>query len=255
MADSVVTSASPSRVLVLGATSGIAIAVARLLAARGANFFLVARNAQKLNAVAMDLKTRGAASIESRVLDLNDTASHPDLLADAANSLGFIDLAFLAHGVRGSQKEAESSYAAAAAVFQTNLLSAVSLITWLANYFEASKQGTLAVLSSVAGERGRRSNYVYGATKGGLNIFLDGVRNRIDRSGVNVLTIRPGYVATPMTADMEPNLLFASPQQAAREILRAIAKRKDIAYIPPFWAAILFVVRRIPESIFKKLNY
>jgi decaprenylphospho-beta-D-erythro-pentofuranosid-2-ulose 2-reductase len=255
VAESPAVSTSPSRVLVLGATSGIAIAVMRLLAARGASFFLVARNAQKLNAVEMDLKTRGATFVESRVLDLNDAPSHPTMLADAASSLGFIDLAFLAHGVLGVQAEVESSYAAAAAIFQTNLLSTVSLITWLANYFEASGQGTLAVLSSVAGDRGRRSNYAYGASKAGLNVFLDGVRNRIDRSGVQVLTIRPGYVDTPMTAGMEPNMLFTSPQRAARDILRAIAKRKDIAYVPRYWAAILFVVRCIPESIFKKLNY
>lgn len=231
------------------------MAVMRLLAARGASFFLVARNPDKLAAVEMDLRTRGAASVESRVLDLDDTPRHPALLADAANSLGAIDLAFLAHGVLGSHKEGESSYAAAAAVLQTNLLSAVSLITWLANYFQATGQGTLAVLSSVAGDRGRKSNYIYGASKAGLNVFLDGVRNRIDRSGVHVLTIRPGYIATPMTAHIEPNLLFATPQHAATLILRAIEKRKDIAYIPPFWAAILFAVRCVPESIFKKLDY
>lgn len=255
MADSRSGPALPSRILVLGATSGIATAVMRLLAARGANFFLVARDPQKLTAVEMDLRTRGAASVESRVADLDDTSDHPALLADAASSLGVIDLAFLAHGVLGDQKEGESSYTAAAAVLQTNLLSAVSLITWLANYFQATKQGTLAVLSSVAGDRGRRSNYIYGASKAGLNVFLDGVRNRIDRSGVHVLTIRPGYVATPMTAHIEPNLLFVTPQHAATLILRAIAKRKDIAYIPRFWATIMLAVRSVPESIFKKLNY
>jgi len=245
----------PSRILVLGATSGIATAVMRLLAARGASFFLVARDPLKLAAVEMDLRTRGAASVESRVLDLNDTASHPEVLTEAASSLGAIDLAFLAHGVLGNQAEGESSYPAAAHVLQTNLLSAVSLITWLANYFQAAGQGTLAVLSSVAGDRGRKSNYIYGASKAGLNTFLDGVRNRVDRSGVHVLTLRPGYIATQMTAHVDHNPLFATPERAARLILRAIEKRKDIAYIPPFWAAILFVVRCIPEAIFKKLDY
>ena len=248
-------SAFPSRVLILGATSGIAIAVARLLTARGASFFLVARDSEKLRAVELDLRTRGAASVDCRVLNLNDTASHPAMLADAASSLGFIDLAFLAHGILGNQAETESSFPAAAAILETNLLSAVSLITWLANYFEASGQGTLAVLSSVAGDRGRRSNYIYGASKAGLNAMLAGVRNRIDRSGVNVLTIKPGWVDTPMTAGIEPNLLFVSPDRAARDILRAIAKRKDIAYVPGFWAVIMFVVRCLPESVFKRLNY
>ncbi len=244
-----------SHVLILGATSGIAIAFARLLIARGASLFLVARDPEKLRAVEMDLRTRGTASVESRVLDLNDTASHPALLADAVNTLGVIDLAFLAHGILGDQAETESSFPAAAAVLETNLLSAASLITWLANYFEANGRGTLAVLSSVAGDRGRRSNYIYGASKAGLNTLLAGVRNRIDRSGVNVLTIKPGWVDTPMTAGIEPNLLFVSPQRAARDILRAIVKRKDVAYVPRFWAVIMFIVRCLPESVFKRLNY
>lgn len=245
----------PSGVLILGATSGIALAFARLLATQGARFFLVARNAEKLNAVSMDLKTRGAESVESRVVDLDDTSLHAALLAEAAGSLGFIDLAFLAHGVLGSQPESEASFAKTAAVFQTNLLSPVSLITWLSNYFEAAGQGTLAVLSSVAGDRGRKSNYIYGSTKSGLNAFLDGVRNRVDRCGVHVLTIRPGYVTTPMTAHLKPNILFATPNRAAKAILRAILSKRDIVYIPAYWSPIMFVVRSIPGSIFKKLDF
>ena len=112
----------------------------------------------------------------------------------------------------------------------------------------------LAVISSVAGDRGRKSNYVYGASKGGLNVFLDGVRNRIDRAGVQVLTIKPGFVATPMTAHLPKNALFAEPAQVARHILRAIEKRKDVAYVPPFWGLIMLIVRNIPRRIFKKMN-
>jgi short-subunit dehydrogenase len=149
---------------------------------------------------------------------------------------------------------AQSRYEVAEAILRTNFLSAVSLITWLANYFETAQRGTLAVISSVAGDRGRKSNYVYGASKGGLNIFLDGVRNRIDRAGVHVLTIRPGFVATPMTAHLPQSPLFASPQRVAQDILKAIAQRKDVVYVPGFWAPIMFVIRGIPESIFKKLN-
>ena len=143
---------------------------------------------------------------------------------------------------------------AAEAILRTNFLSAVSLITWLANYFEASKQGTLAVISSVAGDRGRKSNYVYGASKGALNIFLDGVRNRIDRAGVNVLTIRPGFVDTPMTAHIPKGPLFASPAQVAEGILAAVERRKDVVYLPGFWRPIMFLIRNIPERVFKKMN-
>jgi decaprenylphospho-beta-D-erythro-pentofuranosid-2-ulose 2-reductase len=244
----------PSRILVLGGTSRIAIATMRLLAGLGARFFLVARRYERLDVVARDLLTRGAADVVCESMDLDDTAAHPELLASAVEVLGVIDLALIAHGVLGDQELAQLDYANAAAVFQTNLLSAVSLITWLANYFEETRQGTLAVISSVAGDRGRKSNYVYGASKAGLNVFLDGVQNRIDRSGVQVLTIRPGFVATPMTAHLPQGPLFASPERIGRGVLKAIAARKDVVYLPGFWRPIMFAVRIIPQSIFKKMN-
>lgn len=226
----------------------------RPLAEQGAGFYLVARNRDKLTAVANDLKTRGASAVFVHVMDLDDTASHSVMLAEAAEKLGTIDLALIAHGVLGDQEKAEASYAETEAILGTNFLSAVSLITWLANYFESTRQGTLAVISSVAGDRGRKSNYVYGASKGALNIFLEGVRNRIDRSGAHVLTIKPGLVATPMTAHLPQNALFAHPTAVGRGILKAIEKRKDIAYVPPIWALIMLIIRSIPNSIFKKLN-
>ncbi|TCK70842.1 SDR family oxidoreductase [Acidipila rosea] len=244
----------PSRVLALGATSAIAIAVLRQLAVKGASFYLVARNGEKIDTVAADLRVRGASAVHTRVLDLDNTALHPQMLADSAAALGTIDLALIAHGVLGEQADAQTDYSHAEAVLRTNLLSPVSLITWLANYFEAAHKGTLAVISSVAGDRGRKSNYVYGASKGGLNVFLDGVRNRIDRSGVQVLTIKPGFVSTPMTAHLPQNALFAHPNAIADGILKAIAKRKDVVYVPAFWGLIMFVVRSVPGSIFKKMN-
>jgi short-subunit dehydrogenase len=245
---------APKRVLALGATSAIAEATLRLLAEQHATFFLVGRNAQKLAAVRDDLLTRGATAVTNFVADLDDTAAHPAMLSHAATALGGIDLAFLAHGVLGDQPAAEKNYAVAEAILHTNFLSAVSLVTWLANYFEAEHRGAIAVISSVAGDRGRKSNYVYGASKGGLNIFLDGVRNRIDRAGVNVLTIKPGFVATPMTAHLPQGPLFAQPARVARYILRAIEKRKDVVYVPPFWGLIMLIVRSIPRRIFKKMN-
>lgn len=244
----------PSRVLVLGATSAIAGAVSVQLAERGAHFYLVARHPGRLDAVARDLITRGAGGVAGEAMDLNDTAAHPRMLAEAEKFLGAIDMALIAHGVLGDQRLAESSYEAAEAVLRTNFLSAVSLITWLANYFEARHGGVLTVISSVAGDRGRKSNYVYGASKAALNVFLDGVRNRIDRAGVQVLTIRPGFVATPMTAHLPRGPLFASPAEVARGIIEAVAKRKDVAYLPGYWSLIMFVIRAIPRSIFKRLN-
>jgi len=244
----------PSRVLALGATSAIAEATLRLFAGRGASFYLVARNPDKLAAVAADLRTRGASSVATHVIDLDDTAAHPAMLAAAAENLGGIELALLAHGVLGDQQQAEASYPNTEAILGTNFMAPVSLITWLANYFEASHQGTLAVISSVAGDRGRKSNYVYGASKGALSIFVDGVRNRIDRAGVHVLTIKPGFVATPMTAHLPKNALFAQPSKIAAGIFDAIKNRKDVVYVPAFWAIIMLILRMIPRRIFKKLN-
>ena len=142
----------------------------------------------------------------------------------------------------------------AAAILQTNFISTVSLLTWLGNYFQEQHAGTLAVVSSVAGDRGRKSNYVYGASKGALNVFLDGLRNRIDRDGVQVLTIKPGFVATPMTAHVPQNALFASPDQVARGILKAIERGRDVAYVPGFWMFVMLLIRAIPGRIFKKMN-
>jgi decaprenylphospho-beta-D-erythro-pentofuranosid-2-ulose 2-reductase len=244
----------PNSILALGATSAIAEATLRLFATRGASFFLVARNPEKLASVAADLKTRGASAVTTHVMDIDHTAAHPAMLEAAAAALGTIELALLAHGVLGDQEQAEKSYLAAEAILGTNFLAPVSLITWLANYFEASHQGTLAVISSVAGDRGRKSNYVYGASKGALTIFLDGVRNRIDRAGVHVLTIKPGFVATPMTAHLPQGPLFAKPSKVAAGIFRAIEKRKDVVYVPGFWAIIMLIIRMIPRRIFKKLN-
>lgn len=244
----------PNSVLALGATSAIAEATLRILAERGARFYLVARSQEKLDAVCADLLMRGASDVVTRVMDLNDTAGHAAMLAAAAQSLGTIEMALLAHGVLGSQDEGQSSYSAAEAVFRTNLLSSVSLITWLANYFESMKKGTLAVISSVAGDRGRKSNYVYGASKGALSIYLDGLRSRLNPAGVQVLTIKPGFVATPMTAHLAQGQLFATPSRVARGIVRAIERGRDVVYLPAFWGPIMLVTRAIPRAIFKRVN-
>jgi short-subunit dehydrogenase len=215
---------------------------------------LVARNPDRLTAVAQDLLTRGALAAETWVMDLDNTSAHAEMLATAAERLGRIDLALIAHGVLGDQHAAEANFDIAAAILHTNFTSTVSLLTWLGNYLQAQRGGTLAVISSVAGDRGRKSNYVYGASKGALNIFLEGLRNRIDRDGVQVLTIKPGFVATPMTAHVPHNALFASPDQVAHGILRAIQRRRDVVYVPWFWAGIMLLVRAIPGFRFKKMN-
>jgi short-subunit dehydrogenase len=242
------------KVLVLGATSAIAQSTVRLLAARGASLYLVGRNAERLETVAKDVRTRGASKVETEALDLDDLAQHEALVERAAAALGGLDGALLAHGILGNQEAAQRSYAEAEKVLRTNFLSAVSLLTPLANRFEAQKAGTLVVISSVAGDRGRQSNYVYGASKGALSIFLQGLRNRLARSGVAVVTVKPGFVDTPMTADLKKNALFATPEKVARGIIRAADSRKDEVYLPGFWGPIMFAIRGIPERIFKRMK-
>jgi short-subunit dehydrogenase len=216
--------------------------------------FLVARNAEKLSAVAADLRTRGASYIDTAVVDLVDTNQHPALLAHAVNSLQGLDVAYLAHGILGDQHAAEQDFNTAAHILYTNLMAPVSLLTWLANYFVERRSGTIAVLSSVAGDRGRKSNYVYGSSKAGLSAFLAGLRNRVDREGVTVLTIKPGPVKTAMTAHMKGSEKFADVEAVAQTIVKAIDKRQDNLYVPFQWQPIMFVVRHIPERVFKKLN-
>jgi len=244
----------PRKILVLGATSGIAEATCRIWASQGASLFLVARNAEKLAAVAADLRTRGATYVDTAVADLDDTEKHPQLLAHAVNSLTGMDIAYLTHGILGDQAEAEQDFNAAAQILYTNLIAPVSLLTWLANFCVQRHAGVLAVISSVAGDRGRKSNYVYGSSKAGLSAFIGGLRNRIDREGVTVLSIKPGPTRTAMTAAMPKSDKFADVDAVAESIVSAIDKRKDVLYVPFQWQPIMFVVRNIPERIFKKLN-
>ncbi len=196
----------------------------------------------------------GASYVDTAVADLDDTEKHPQLLAHAVNSLTGMDIAYLAHGILGDQAEAEHDFNAAAQILYTNLMAPVSLLTWLANYCVQRRSGTLAVISSVAGDRGRKSNYVYGCSKAGLSAFLGGLRNRVDREGVTVLTIKPGPTRTAMTAGMPKSERFADVDSVAESIVSAIDKRRDVLYVPFQWGPIMWVIRSIPERVFKKQN-
>jgi len=248
------TDTAPRKILVLGATSGIAEATCRIWATEGARLFLVARNAERLAAVAADLRTRGASYVDTAVADLDDTDRHPALLAHAVNSLTGMDIAYLAHGILGDQARAEQDFNAAAQIIYTDFMAPVSLLTWLANFCVQRHAGTLAVISSVAGDRGRRSNYLYGSAKAGLSEFLSGLRNRVDREGVTVLTIKPGPVKTAMTAGVKGSYRFSDADSVAAAIARAIDKRRDVLYVPLRWQPIMFVLRHLPERVFKKLS-
>jgi short-subunit dehydrogenase len=243
------------QVMIIGATSAIAQSVARLYAVRGARIFLIARNSERLAAVADDLRVRGAAAVDFIAADLADHGRHTEILAAAWSALPGLDVALIAHGVLPDQSQCQLSVADTLHALDINFLSVVSLLTPLANSFEANQRGTIAVISSVAGDRGRKSNYIYGSAKSGLDAFLQGLRNRLSKLGVHVVTIKPGFVDTPMTAHIpERGLLWAQPEDVAAGIVNAIDKQKDVVYLPRFWALIMLIIRSIPERIFKRLN-
>ena len=241
--------------IIVGVTSAIAESVARLWAGRGYKLFLVARNPQRLADIAQDLNVRGAAQVDTFVMDANEFNRHPECFDSALRSMGRIDGILIAHGTLPDQKACEASVDVTRHEIETNGLSVISLCTLAANQFEAQGSGDIAVISSVAGDRGRQSNYVYGAAKGMVSIYLQGLRNRLTRSGVHVTTIKPGFVDTPMTASFDKGgPLWASTEQVAAGITRAIDKKRNVVYLPWFWWIIMNIIRHIPEFIFKKMK-
>lgn len=242
------------KVLIIGATSAIAEAVARRLAEQGERIYLLARNKEKLAAIAADLTIRGAESVNYAILDINNFYDHRQALDQAIDKLGGLDIVLIAHGTLPDQKVCENDFGVTLRELNTNAISTLSLLTRLANYMEQRKSGTLAVISSVAGDRGRQSNYVYGAAKGMTTIFLQGLRNRLQPSGVRVMTIKPGFVDSPMTKDFKKGLLWATPEQVAGDILKGIRKQRDVLYTPFFWRYIMLIIKAIPEKIFKKMT-
>lgn len=249
--------------VILGATSALGQAVARRLVHDGHRLILCARDEAKLNTVAMDIGVRmgsvatadGSDHVEPpvcHVVDFDQISAHAQLVNDIREA----DHIWFFYGTLPDQQHCEASWEATAAALNTNFVSAVSLLTRLANNLESRGSGSLTVVSSVAGDRGRKSNYVYGTAKGALSLFCQGLRNRLAHSGVQVLTVKPGFIDTPMTAAIEkkPALLWASADQVAGDIVRAQKRGKDVIYSRWFWRYILLIIRLIPERIFKKLS-
>jgi short-subunit dehydrogenase len=242
-------------VLILGAASAIARAVADELARRGFDLQLAGRDSEELDSLATDLRLRHGVRAEARPFDATAPDTHAAFLeACREASEDSLSGAVLCFGYLGDQSVAQKDPAEAKRIFDTNLLGAVSILSLLANHLEEKGGGFLCALSSVAGDRGRQSNYMYGAAKAGLTVFLQGLRNRLSRSGVRVITIKPGFVDTQMTYGRSGLFLVASPRAAAREIVQAILKEKDQAYVPRFWRLVMLLIRLIPEKIFKRLK-
>jgi decaprenylphospho-beta-D-erythro-pentofuranosid-2-ulose 2-reductase len=246
--------ACDKKVLIVGATSAIAEATARLYATRHAGLYLLGRNEERLRTLAADLKVRGAKSVNYAKFDANAFAEHRAILEQSIQALGGLDVVLIAHGSLSDQKACERDFNLTLRELNVNAISVISLLTHLANRMESERHGTIAVISSVSGDRGRQSNYVYGTAKGALNVFLEGLRGRMHKSGVKVVTIKPGFVDTPMTAQFKKGPLWSTPQQVSRGIIRAIDRGQPVAYLPPFWSFIMFMIKAVPDRLFNMLR-
>lgn len=240
-------------ILIIGAASAIAEQCARLWAARGERLFLVGRDTDRLETIAMDLRIRGAAQVNTYIMDANDYEQHSAMLGAADQTTGGIDTVFIAHGTLADQKSCEQSVEATMAEIKTNALSTIALLTVIANQFESKKTGTIAVISSVAGDRGRASNYVYGSAKAMVTAFASGLRQRLHKTNVAVVTIKPGFVDTPMTTRFKKGLLWAQPLAVAAKIVKAIDLKKNEIYTPSFWRAVMIVIKCLPQALFNKI--
>lgn len=241
-------------VLVIGARSDIGIAVARAFAAKGFDVQLAARNAASLGDDRQDLVTRHGVSVTLHEVDALDLASHEGFV-DGLPALP--DVAVCAVGFMGDQKCNEASVEDMATVLRSNFEGPASLFTVLANRMAARRSGALVGISSVAGERGRAANYVYGSAKAGFTAFLSGLRNRLakDKTGVHVVTVLPGFVYTQMTQGMDlPAKLTAQPAEVGAAIVKAVEKARDVVYVRPIWQGIMLAIRNIPEFQFKKMS-
>jgi short-subunit dehydrogenase len=240
------------RVLVLGATSAIAAEVARIYGLRGARLHLVGRNPDKLAEVAA--RCAGGA-VSTTVTDFVEHIPNEATVDDWISTLGGLDIALIAHGDLGDQRATERAFASAETIVQANLLSAMALLIPLANHMESARHGRLAVITSVAGDRGRPRNYTYGSAKGALTIFLQGLRTRLYPAGVKVITLKLGPVDTPMTRDHAKHALFGKPDRVAHAIVKAIDAGKTEAYVPWFWGVIMPLVRHAPERVVQALPF
>jgi decaprenylphospho-beta-D-erythro-pentofuranosid-2-ulose 2-reductase len=247
--------ASPSRprhVLIFGATSAVAAEVAVLCAERGDRLHLVGRNPGKLAGVAA--RCRGT-TVSTQIADFAELDQNEHTAQQALSALGQVDTVLIAHGDIGDQLQGEQSFAEAERTLRVNLTSVVSLLIPIANYLERAKGGSIGVITSVAGERGRPRNYTYGAAKGALNVYLQGLRTRLYARGVSVTTVKLGPVDTPMTEGHPKHALFAQPKAVARSILRALDQNVPEAYVPSFWRLAMPIIKNTPEWLFQRLPF
>lgn len=242
------------KILIIGATSAIAEATARQFAQKGYQLSLLGRNSERLESMSHDLKIRGAQAVDFYQLDVNDATQRLNIIDQAVNKMSGVDIVLAAHGTLPDQIKCEQDMALIEQEVSTNATSILVMISHLANRFEQQGHGSIAVISSVAGDRGRQSNYIYGAAKGMVSIFMQGLRNRLYKANVQVLTIKPGFVDSPMTSDMKKGLLWVQPEAIATGIIKGIEKGKSEIYLPGFWRFIMLIICNIPGFIFNRMS-
>jgi len=241
-------------VLILGASSSIARATASVLASKGHPLYLAGRDLNDLARLASDLKIRHGITVQFGFFDAEDYGSHDKFLRDVVQQMGGLEGVIVALGYLGDQKVAVRDFKEGELIIRRNFTGVCSILSLCANYLESQKRGFIIGISSVAGDRGRQSNYFYGAAKGGVSLYLQGLRNRLFPAGVRVITIKPGFVDTAMTFGMPGLFLVVSPQYAGERIARSLRRSRDIVYVPWFWRYIMWIIRMIPEPVFKRLK-
>jgi decaprenylphospho-beta-D-erythro-pentofuranosid-2-ulose 2-reductase len=241
-------------VLVLGGGSDIALSTVRELVKRRARtVVLAAREPESLKGVADELRAAGATTVETLAFDARDTASHDAFVADVFDRVGDIDLALLAFGVLGDQEEAEHDGRAAVDIAEVNYVGSVSVTVPIAQRMRTQGHGTIVALSSVAGERARRSNFVYGSSKAGMDAFFQGLGDSLVGSGVRVMIVRPGFVHTKMTDGMDAAPFSTTPEAVADAIVRGLARNRETVWVPSQMRYVMSVLRHVPRPVFRKL--
>lgn len=242
---------SNSKVLILGATSDVGVALAKEYAVHKFHLILAARNIEDLKPIKSDLEIRYEVLVDIVSFDAVYYGTHGKFLEE----IGLPEVVINVFGYLGDQSIAENDWAEAEKIITTNYLGAVSILEVVASKMIEKGNGTIVGISSVAGERGRLSNYFYGSSKAGFTAYLSGLRNRLFHFGIHVVTVKPGFIDTKMTAGMElPKLLTAKPEQVARSIFKAVRRKRNTVYIFPIWRLIMYVIKSLPEGIFKKLK-
>ena len=241
-------------VLILGATSTIARATANEYARLGSPVYLAARDLEEAERLAADLRVRHGVTAQADTFDARVTGGHGALIQRAAEALDGLDTVVVAFGEMGDQAAAEADFDNALPILETNYVGAISICEETARVMIERGRGTIIGISSVAGDRGRQSNYFYGSAKGGFSLYLQGLRARLRQHGIHVVAAKLGFVDTPMTYGLKTKIPIASPEGAAKALVNAGRKRRDTFYYPWFWRYVMFIVKAVPERVFKRLK-